>query len=335
MSDKKTIAFWCEKLNDDVNTVAEFHVNLWHFSNKNRSDFFEIGVWVDNPAVLSSIKVFVPFKVDYDQIGDLGNKFSEPSLAQGIFNEPLSSAIAENKRSVELSDASGTYCGVHIFSTDNGRIHSKELVLESVDGGTLFEITTVALMSLVKQSGAEVRPGYFRLRLHPNTAGSRPFVTYITPKDSALVSGFEAIEYIDCRLNEARTLPTAVAAAANAAQNGVAKTRRVVFLAVVPVVSAITSSHAEWHKSRLLENEIWEQYVPEGLDDGMVVYHWRKNFNDKDVKPLQGFSAFVKMQTRKADTKIIAIYVGLVLLLGGIGSVIGSFFSHFVLCWAR
>lgn len=326
MSDKKTIAFWCEKSSDQVVTAAEFHVNLWHFSNRKRSDFFEIGVLVDDPAVLSSIKVFVHFKIDYNQISDLGSKFSEPNLAQGIFNEPLSSATAENRRSVELSDAGGTYCGVHIFSTDSDRIHSKELVLESVDGGTLFEITTVALMALAKQSGTKVRPGYFRLRLHPNTAGSRPFVTYITPKDRALVSGFEAIEYIDCRLNEARTLPTAVAAAANAAQNGVAKTRRVVFLAVVPVVSAITSSHAEWHKSRLLENEIWEKYVPQGLDDGMVVYHWRKIFDEYDVKPLQGFSAFVKMQTRKADTNIIALYVGLALLLGAIGSVIGSFF---------
>lgn len=324
MSDKKTIAFWCEKTNDGIDTTAEFHVNLWHFSNKKRSDFLEIGVLVDDPALLSSIKIFVPFMVGYDQISDLGNEFLEPNLAQGIFNEPLSSAITENKRSVELSDAAGPYCGVHIFSTDNHRINSKELVLEIVDGGTLLEVTMLALESLANQSGTKSRPGYIRLRLRPNTAGSRPFVTYITPKDRVLVSGFEAIEYIDCRLNEARTLPTAVAAAANAARDGVAKTRRVVFLAVVPVVSAVTSSHAEWHKSRLLENEIWEQYVPEGLDDGMVVYHWRKIFGDDDIKLLQGFSAFVKMQTRKADTKIITLYLCLALLLGGIGSVIGS-----------
>lgn len=329
MSDKKTIAFWCEKSNDGVETTAEFHVNLWHFSNNTRSDFFEIGVLVDDPNVLSSIKVFVPFELGYEQIGDLGTEFLEPNLAQGIFNEPLSAAIGENKRSVELSDIGGAYCGVHIFSTDKDQIHGKELDLESVDGGTLLEITSVALKSLAKQFGPEVRPGYFRLRLRPIVSGSRPFVTSIKPNDRALVSGFEAIEYIDCRLNEARTLPTAVAAAANAAPNGVAKTNRVVFLAVVPVVSAITSSHAEWHKSRLLENEIWEHYVPQGLDDGMVVYHWRKIFEDDEAKPLQGFSAFVKMQTRKADSKVIAFYVGLSLLLGAIGSVIGSFFLSF------
>ena len=44
MSDKKTIAFWCENAAVDNPAAAEFHVNLWHFSNKKRSDFFEIGV---------------------------------------------------------------------------------------------------------------------------------------------------------------------------------------------------------------------------------------------------------------------------------------------------
>ena len=117
-----------------------------------------------------------------------------------------------------------------------------------------------------------------------------------------------------------------MAAAADAAPNGVAKTHRVVFLAVVPVVSDITSSHAEWHKSRLLENEIWERYVPQSLDDGMVVYHWRKVFEDDDPKPLRGFSSFVKMQTRKADLPIICFYVVLSLLVGALGSVLGSYF---------
>ncbi|WP_299933320.1 hypothetical protein [uncultured Pelagimonas sp.] len=326
MSDRKTIAFWCEKSGSSDETFAEFHVNLWHFSNKKREDFFEIGVMVDDPSVLSSIKVFVPFKLGYEQIGDLGSKFIEPNLAQGIFNETLAPEFAPNKRSIELNSGVGTYCGVHIFSTDNARINQSELGLQPIDGGTLLEITSAALNSLARQSNPKVRPGYFRLRLHPQISRGRPFVTYITPTDKALGSGYEAIEYIDCRLNEARTVPAAVATAASEAPHGVAKMKRVVFLAVVPVVSSVTSSHAEWHKSRLLENEIWEDYVPQGLDDGMVVYHWRKIFDAKDEKMLQGFSAFVKMQTRKADISLIFIYVGISLLLGVLGSVVASYF---------
>jgi hypothetical protein len=325
MSDRKTIAFWCERSELAPETGAEFHVNLWHFSNKKRSDFFEIGILVDNPAALSSIKVFVPIEIKHSQIRDLGAEFSEPNLAQGIFNEPLSPTYAGNKRSVELHGPEGIYCGVHVFSTGQDGIDPNELTLESLDGGTLLVITSAALQGLARQAAGVVRRGYFRLRILSKKPSNRPFVTYIAPQDRAWTSGFEAIEYIDCRLNEARTLPRSVAFGAESAPHGVAKTHRVVFLAVVPVVSAVTSSHAEWHKSRLLENEIWRQYVPDGLDDGMVVYHWRKVFTSAEHKPLQGFSAFVKLQTRKADVAITSLYVIVSLMLGAIGSVIGSF----------
>lgn len=329
MSDRKTVAFWCERSATLVDTGAEFHVNLWHFSNKKRSDFFEIGVLVDDPSALSSIKVFVPFDLASNQIRDLGVEFCEPNLAQGIFNEPVSPTYSSNKRSVELQGAEGIYCGVHVFSPGTDGIDPKELVLEPLDGGTLLTITSVALQSLARQSSVTPRRGYFRLRIKSGKLNSRPFVTYIAPRDRGWTSGFDAIEYIDCRLNEARTLPRSVALAAESAPHGVARTHRVVFLAVVPVVSAITSSHAEWHKSRLLENEIWMPYVPDGLDDGMVVYHWRKIFAPEEIKPLQGFSAFVKLQTRKADFAIISLYVMISLMLGAMGSIVGSFALSF------
>ncbi|MBS4011918.1 MAG: hypothetical protein KGZ72_14330 [Roseovarius sp.] len=330
MSDRKTIAFWCEKHDATIDTGAEFHVNLWHFSSKKRSDFFEIGVLVDDPSALSAIKIFVPFDLNYDQIRDLGGEFSEPNLAQGIFNEALSPAFAVNKRSVELLLGGKTYCGVHVFAAGKNGIDPNELNLKATDGGTLLEITAAAIVSLARQYD-DARRGYFRLRLLSKKPSERPFVTYIAPQDRAWTSGFDAIEYIDCRLNEARTLPQSVARAAESSPNGVAETRQVVFLAVVPVVSAITLSHAEWHKSRLLENEIWERYVPAGLDAGMVVYHWRRIFTDLESKPLQGFSAFVKLQTRKADFPIIGLYIGLSLLIGVLGSVFGSFALSFFL----
>ncbi|WP_282129117.1 hypothetical protein [Roseobacter litoralis] len=324
MSDKKTIAFWCENADVGIQSSAEFHVNLWHFSNKKRSDFFEIGILVKDPAALSAIRVYVPFSVGYNEVEDLGERFANPELAQGIFNEALSSTRKENGRSVELTEGDEIYCQVHVFSPDAGNIDSGEMTIHPKDGGSLITITSDALVSLSRQSQSDGTKGYFRLRISPKPYGTRPFVTEITPKDRAWSSGFEVIEYIDCRMNEARTLPNSVAAAADAASFGVAETSRVVFLAVVPVVSSVTSSHAGWHKSRLLETEIWKGYVPDGLDDGMVVYHWRKSFEGDTSKRLQGFSAFVKMQTRKTDLRIIALYVGVALIIGAVGSLIAT-----------
>jgi hypothetical protein len=324
MSDKKSIAFWCERAAADAEVRTEFHINLWHFSGTKRRDFIEIGVMPNNPSALSAIRIFVPFLLRRENIKDLGPEFASTELAQGIFNETLSSTKKPNGKSVELKSGANTYCHVHLFSPENGSIDPSELDVKEKDGGTLISITSMALESLARQCNGNPETGYFRLRLMPPRPDTRPFVTAIRPKDRAWVSGFEEIEYIDCRLNEARTLPRSIEASADAAPYGLADVSRIVFLAVVPVTSSITSSHTEWHKSRLLETEIWKGYVPHSLEDGMVVYHWRKEFDSSGRNSLQGFSAFVKLQTRKTSFMIIAIYVLGALALGIVGSLTAS-----------
>lgn len=324
MSDNKSIAFWCERAAADAEVRTEFHVNLWHFSGTKRRDFIEIGVMPSDPSALSAIRIFVPFKMQRENIEDLGPEFASTELAQGIFNETLSSTKKPNGKSVELKAGTNTYCHVHLFSPENGSIDPAELDIIEKDGGTILSITSIALESLARQCDGNPEFGYFRFRLLPPKHVARPFVTAIKPKDRAWTSGFEEIEYIDCRLNEARTLPTSIEASADAAPHGLADVSRIVFLAVVPVASSITSSHAEWHKSRLLETQIWKDYVPHGLDDGMVVYHWRKEFEGIGQNALQGFSAFVKLQTRKTSLMIIGIYVLVALLLGIVGSLTAS-----------
>lgn len=326
MGDNKTIAFWCEKAEGSGETAAEFHVNLWHFAKKKRADFFEIGILTDDPGALSAIKVYLPFSLSGGDIRDLGSEFASTDLAQGIFNETLASTLPPNGKCVELKNGTSVYCKVHIFSPDVAIIDPDELSLKPLDGGTLLTISQQALATLARQSEGTSR-GYFRLRISPKTKSARPFMTAIRPKDRAWNSGFDVIEYIDCRINEARTLPKSVETAAAGAPYGVAATSRVVFLAVVPVVSSVTSSHAAWHKSRLLEKEIWQNYVPDGLEDGMVVYHWRKEFSDDITKPLHGFSVFVKMQIRRSGFLIISLYLVMAFLIGAVGSLTASYFQ--------
>jgi len=61
----------------------------------------------------------------------------------------------------------------------------------------------------------------------------------------------------------------------------------------------------------------------------MVVYHWQKSFADDTTKPLHGFSAFVKMQTRKSGLLIIGLYVLMAFFLGVVGSLTASYFQFF------
>lgn len=326
MADKSTIAIWCEKTEKDHDTAAEFHVNVWHFSRKDQSDFFELGIMPEDPNSIECIRIFIPVQLTYDEIEDLGPKFKSIEVAQGIFNETLSSTTSDDGRCVELREDERIYCLVHVFSMDGTAIDEDELVMRVQAEGTVLTITRQALTSLGRRPTKGT--GYFRLRIIPKSKEMTPFLAEIKPKDRAWNSGYDVIEYIDCRMNEARTLPTSVEATFKSARYGVAKTRLIAFLAVIPIASSVTSSHTEWHKSRLLEREIWEAYVPHGLDNGMVVYHWKKIFDDIQDNRLVGFSAFVKTQTRKSDRVIIGIYVTIAFLIGALGSFAASLFQR-------
>ena len=329
MTSRSTIAIWCEKIQHAGETTAEFHVNVWHFSRRNQADFFELGIMPKDPSSIECVRIFIPVHLNQYEIEDLGPSFKSIEVAQGIFNEPLSCTTSDDGRCVELREDERIYCLVHVFSMKGNYIDEDEMTIEVQAEGTVLTITRKALVLLSRRptKGA----GYFRLRVTPKRNGITPFLTEIKPKDRAWNSGYDVIEYIDCRMNEARTLPMSVEAAFKSAQYGVAKTRLIAFLAVVPIASSVTSSHTEWHKSRLLEREIWGAYVPHGLDNGMVVYHWKKRFGDIHENRFASFSAFVKMQTRKSDEVIIGLYLLAAFVIGAIGSFAASLFQKFLL----
>ena len=336
MSSLNSIAAWCEltkeatSRSNDRQLAVEYHINLWHFSDAKRQNFLEIGIKSTDPGGLAQVRLFLPFKIARNEIKDLGPKFRDVGTAQGIFNEPLSSKLSEDSRCVELSDGNRVNCAVHQFGeAEVNIIDEDELVLDEVHSGTMVTITQQALMSLAKQApdGAH---GYFRLRFTPSETKFKPFITVIKPPDRVWNSGFELIEYIDCRINEPRALPQKVETAFRDARGRVAKIDEIVFLVVAPVDSTITSSHSQWHKCRLLENEIWKKYTSFDLKGGLLVYHWKKVFENHQSERFPSFSVFVKIQSRKSNFLTILLYLSLAFILGVIGSLTASVFLHFI-----
>jgi hypothetical protein len=149
-----------------------------------------------------------------------------------------------------------------------------------------------------------------------------PFVRTITPRDRYFRSGFEEVEYVDFRLNEARTLPDRVESLMRADSTGgqPVPLTRVAFLTAIPVLADLTLSSRLQHKSRLLEHDIWNEYVPSGIPDGMMVYHWREDKSEG----VEDFSAFVKMQTRRSGRQILKNYLMIAFAFGVLGNLTAS-----------
>ena len=90
------------------------------------------------------------------------------------------------------------------------------------------------------------------------------------------------------------------------------------------IASDMLNSSEELHKMRLLEHDIWNPYVPAGIPEGMVVYHWRKMPKDDEAKGVSDYSAFVKLRTRRSSRRIIATYLVIAFLLGVLGNLCAS-----------
>ncbi|MFZ1988772.1 MAG: hypothetical protein WAW96_03275 [Alphaproteobacteria bacterium] len=333
-----SMAIWCADRPGAKPVELEAHFNYWRIAGdvgfrKSKkgatSDFIEVGILVDDPNQIDLVCIFVPLNVDGDAVSDCSARFATADIAQGIFNEVLTTtAVATGgPRCVTLSKAAGPFCRIHSFMTVQGRIDSSELTVATVTGGSLITITRSAINHACV-CASPLAPAYFRLRiLMPAETSGNPFVQVIPTPDRIFQSGFEEIEYLDFRMNEARTLPAQIEQQMSVAlAGGNVSFKLVAFLTAVPVRSELSTSNTPSHKMRLLEHNLWSSYVPGGIPRGMVVYHWKR---DATKDPISDFSAFVKLRTRRSGLRILSTYILIVFLFGVLGNLTASALEWF------
>lgn len=344
-----TIAIWSLPRQGSAGTLVEAHFNYWRLAGgksiKKRNsgwrgrvadDFLEVGLLFDDVTQVEAIRIFIPTLVTHAMVEDCAPLLANAKFAQGIFNEVLS--VTNNAPGappcVILNDQKGgIFCRVHRFATSSGVLDASGLEIDPQNDGTLLTIPRSAI-----DVCANIQPlekSYFRLRIR--LSGSEkvnPFIKVIPPLDRHLQSGHEEIEYIDFRMNEARTLPPAIESRMGADRGTGApiEFKLVAFLTAVPVHSELSASNAPSHKMRLLEKN-WDDYVDLDLPVGMAVYHWKREGElvanpsgsaAPTFIPIKDFSAFVKLMTRRSSWKIVLIYLVLAFALGLLGNMTAS-----------
>mgnify|MGYP003576241169 CR=1 FL=1 len=350
-----TIAIWSVPRQGCAGTLVEAHFNYWRLAGgksikqrgtgwrkKVADDFLEIGLLFEDVSQIDAIRIFLPTLVKRSMIGDCAPLLALPKFAQGIFNEVLSttSNAAGAPSCVILNNQNGgIFCRVHRFAASSGVIDTSELEIDPQNDGTLLTIPRGAID--VCANVLPLEQSYFRLRIRlSGSAKLNPFIKVIPPLDRHLQSGHEEIEYIDFRMNEARTLPQPIENLMRADRmNGGPNAqpidfKLVAFLTAVPVHSELSASSAPSHKMRLLEKD-WDDYVDLDLPLGMAVYHWKREREREIVPgtvvgappvfiPITDFSAFVKLLTRRSSWKIVLVYLALAFAIGLLGNATAS-----------
>lgn len=231
-SRNQSLAIWCAPVAGAISTEMEVHFNYWRiagdeeFCRKVRKsggkvqDFVEIGLMLEDAEQIEQVCIFLPRPVPASAITDCSSYLEQREIAQGIFNEVLTTTAAA--RYVELNGNSSVFCRVHKFMRRGTEIDPSELKILPAADGTLLSITRQALsqVSLPESSPTSTR-AYFRLRVYIEEDAQDAFVHRIPAPDRLFQSGFNEIEYIDFRLNEARTLPDRIETRIRSDQNAV------------------------------------------------------------------------------------------------------------------
>lgn len=337
MASSKSMAVWCTQSSGAKATSFEVHFNYWRLAKnitaKARSstdetcDFAEIGVRLDDAKSIDQIFIYIPLVVNVGAIEDCSSHFRKTNIAQGIFNEviQISRPNIAGARSVVLREKGGKlFCRVHCFKMkgDGHILDNSELSVTKFAEGCLIIVKSAALATARTQGrNSKVKPVYFRLRVPmPPSDKNNPFATVIQAPDRLLQSGSDQIEYLDFRLNEARTLPTEVETRMRDEHAVGAKLKLVAFLTAIPVECDLSEANTQSHKMRLLEYPIWKDYAP-GVLESMVVYHWKKADPQKHISD---FNAFVKLRVRRSNAGIIIKYLGFAFLFGILGNLAAS-----------
>lgn len=332
MPNNGSIAIWCVPKANSIPIEIEAHFNYWRltgdrsfskrrFSGSPVKDFIEIGVLIDDIQQIDSLCLYMPMTIEREQVSDCSVKLASAEFAQGIFNEVITvtAPAPGGPQCVVLHDqGNAIFTRVHCFTPGPSGLDATELALAIQNDGTVITIMPAAIQGACGH--APPAKTYFRLRIYLGAGKkSNPFVKIIRPVDQRFQSGYDEIEYIDFRMNEARTLPPAIEQRmrADRLKGGAVAFRLVAFLTAVPVHSELSVSNTPSHKMRLLE-PVWNGYVPSGIPKGMVVYHWKKL--PEALKPIADFSAFVKLQTRRTSRKILWTYLVIAFAIGLLGN---------------
>jgi hypothetical protein len=335
MPNSGTMAIWCVPRVGSQPTEIEAHFNYWRIAGDRNfvrksagpvEDVVEIGVLVSDVHQINEICIYMPTIIKRAKVVDCASYLAKGEFAQGIFNEVLAitAPAAGGPQCIILhNEANAVFARVHRFANGTTGIDQSELGIAEQHGGTTLTISKTAIQEACRHA-TPLAPTYFRLRIHlKEGAQNNPFVKVIQPHDRLFQSGFDEIEYIDFRMNEARTLPTMIEQTmrADRIKGGAVSFKLVAFLTAVPVHSELSVSNTPSHKMRLLEPS-WNTYLASGIPEGMVVYHWKRL--PEATKPIADFSAFVKLQTRRSSRKILAKYLGIAFAFGLAGNLAAS-----------
>lgn len=319
----QSFAFWYESDTQLDNVSAKMNFNLWTECKWGKKDYLDIGFLLTNWSGIKMLNFYVPFKINSQNIDDLGNFLKKPELACAIFNENLQPSPEESKKDFLIKNIE-TNEEFLAYGLDTK--FDIKILPYNEDEGSIIKI------NLEDKKLDSTKKLYFRFRIK-NADLSNLIKKYSSDK-SGLQSVLNTTYTIDFRFFNKRSLNKTLLEKIN--QSYKMPIESIHFLVITKTYVNLITSNCQGRK---LEESVWNEYINDTKKNTkeLIAYHFKEKFRKKDNadntewdNKYGAWDVFIKYTVEKS---IWWLYILISLLLGSIGSFICTIFCKFVLNW--
>lgn len=306
-----------------INADIDLHVNLWsrnsHLLDNTPMPILDFGFMINNIEDVSHIILYCPFHIE--KVDDLGKLLSsKPKLVEAIFNEncEVSSMTYPNrvkiiKKGDDFRCSSGSENTFNIYQLDPELISIRDERIQ-IDVSGILSGNECSISPLY-----ENKRYYFRIRITPKDSIS------ILKRENEDINIFEdsslrTTEIIDFRINDFRSITENLRE--EALRLNIFSISSIHYLIMRNSTDEFVSGMSEY-KSRLLEKEVWEEYIKLNKND-VIAYHFKNKLGEK----ISSFSNLSRFKYPLNVMSRLCRYIIAIVIL----SILSNMMYDFIMC---
>ncbi|HEY5583241.1 MAG TPA: hypothetical protein VIK78_01975 [Ruminiclostridium sp.] len=275
------------------NFIADVHFNLWNMHYyKAMPPSLDIGIKIENASECNAINLFVPFKIDINKICDLGKSLKSSEILCNVFNEDYITSHQGGEKILKVNDSnSKPIMNIYCLDVQN------DIKIEEKYDGTLLIINFPKTLRYIGL------PSYFRFRIQSKCFNQ--IIKSYKPKNIFLQSAISAIEAIDFRFNDYRSLNPSLL---EQMREGISYSIGKVHFLLLTEADVELQYSSMPSTARELEIKIWNGYFEDLCGKNIVAYHWKFK-KEYDNKLIENCIMFVKTKVYKCNWLTIMMYI--------------------------
>lgn len=316
--------------------VSEAHVNIWKvhvgtlFSSVRL--FYDFGLKIH--PLIEHVCLFIPFEIrENGKDFDLARKLKDSNqLLCTVFNADLKSDSSPTNcfSKVVDSERNELFCiyqlGANKFDIEEVKIGEKG---KEKTIGTLLKIhlqDSPSANGVCKQE----TPIYIRFRIEPKRVSDAVKSEHIS--NDFLQDAFSELDLFDFRLNEQRDVHTEAIDKMKGDGFQFLEFQMVHLFFMAETKETVQNGSSIKSDSRLLEKELWHQYIPNGAKDThYIAHHWkkRKTKTKKEgeqereyLEPFKDYRIFFTSLYPKTNWVRLFVYLSVMIILSWAGSML-------------